>query len=164
MPLCKRLFCCIFGWCFYIEFRLKYEKVILLSSSRAFSLSTPTFSLSTPVENSEATWKRATKCNKTRDRVQAWKPYALSRHTKTRVGMRKTRDRVRAWKPHALTKSTSNQLRFFQISSKVTKTSDKMQVVASNHRGDRYARRCTKIFRYLNPIPTRGKEEILPTI
>ena len=78
--------------------------------------------------------------------------------------MRKTRDRVRAWKPHGLTKSTSNQLRFFQISSKVTKTSDKMQVVASNHRGDWYARRCTKIFRYLNPIPTRGKEEILPTI
>ena len=28
---------------FYIEFRLKYEKNILLSSSRAFSLSTPTF-------------------------------------------------------------------------------------------------------------------------
>ena len=87
-----------------------------------------------------------------------------SGHTKTRTGMRKTCDRVRAWKPHGLTKSTSNQLRFFQISSKVTKTSDKMQVVASNHRGDWYARRCTKIFRYLNPIPTRGKEEILPTI
>ena len=42
---------------FYIEIRLKYEKIILLSSSRAFSLSTP-------VENSEATWKIATKCNK----------------------------------------------------------------------------------------------------
>ena len=27
-------------------------------------MSTPTFSLSTPVENSEATWKKATKCNK----------------------------------------------------------------------------------------------------
>ena len=31
----------------YIEISLKYEKNILLSSSRAFSLSTPTFSLST---------------------------------------------------------------------------------------------------------------------
>ena len=49
---------------FYIEIRVKYEKNILLSSSRAFSLSTPTFLLSTPVENSEATWKKATKCNK----------------------------------------------------------------------------------------------------
>ena len=39
---------------FYIKIRLKYEKNILLSSSKAFSLSTPTFSLSTPVENSEA--------------------------------------------------------------------------------------------------------------
>ena len=43
---------------------MKYEKDILLSSSRAFSLSTDTFSLSTPVENSEASWKKATKCNK----------------------------------------------------------------------------------------------------
>ena len=42
----------------------KYEKNILLSSSRAFQLSTPTFLLSTPVDNSEATtWKKATKCN-----------------------------------------------------------------------------------------------------
>ena len=57
MPLCNRMFCCIFGWYFYIEIRLKYEKNILLSSSRAFSLSTS-------VENSEATWKKATKCNK----------------------------------------------------------------------------------------------------
>ena len=65
MPLCNRMFCCIFGWYFYIEIRLKYEKNILLSSSRAFSLSTPTFSFSTPLDNSEATWKRATKCNKT---------------------------------------------------------------------------------------------------
>ena len=38
------------------EIRLKYEKIILWSSSRAFSLST--------VVNSEATWKRTTKCNK----------------------------------------------------------------------------------------------------
>ena len=36
----------------------------LLSSSRAFSLSTPTLSLSTLVEHSEATWKKATKCKK----------------------------------------------------------------------------------------------------
>ena len=37
---------------------------MLFVSSRAFSLSTPTFLLSTPVENSEATLKKATKCNK----------------------------------------------------------------------------------------------------
>ena len=36
MPLCNRMFCCIFGWYFYIEIRLKYEKIILSSSSRAF--------------------------------------------------------------------------------------------------------------------------------
>ena len=30
-----------FGWYFYIEIRLKYEKKIVLSSSRVFSLSTP---------------------------------------------------------------------------------------------------------------------------
>ena len=81
MPLCNRMFCCIFGWYFSIEIRLKYEKLfcipalelfhclplwktVLFVSSRAFSLSTPTFLLSTPVENSEATWKKATKCNK----------------------------------------------------------------------------------------------------
>ena len=58
MPLCNRMFCCIFGRYFYIEIRLKYEKIILLSSSRALSLSTPTFSLSTPVDSSEATWKK----------------------------------------------------------------------------------------------------------
>ena len=63
-PLCNRMFCCIFGGYFYIEIRLKYEKIILLSSSRAFSLSTPTFPLSTPVDNSEVTWKKATKYNK----------------------------------------------------------------------------------------------------
>ena len=40
-----------FGWLFYTKVRLKYEKDILLSSSRAFSLSTPTFLLSTPVDN-----------------------------------------------------------------------------------------------------------------
>ena len=42
---------------FYIEIRLKYEKKNLLSRSRAFSLSTP-------VNNSEAALKKATKCNK----------------------------------------------------------------------------------------------------
>ena len=47
MPLCNRMFCCIFGWYFYIGIRLKYEKNILLSSSRPFSLSTTTLSLST---------------------------------------------------------------------------------------------------------------------
>ena len=57
MPICNRMSCCIFGCYFYIEIRLKCEKIILLSSSRAFSLSTP-------MENSEATWKKATKCSK----------------------------------------------------------------------------------------------------
>ena len=33
-------FCCIFGWYSYIEIGLKYDKIILLSSWRAFSLST----------------------------------------------------------------------------------------------------------------------------
>ena len=37
---------------------LECERNILLSSSRAFSLSTVTFLLSTPLENSEATWKK----------------------------------------------------------------------------------------------------------
>ena len=46
------LFCCLPLW-----------KTVLFVSSRAFSLSTPTLLLSTPVENSEATWKKATKCN-----------------------------------------------------------------------------------------------------
>ena len=41
------------------------QKNILLSSFRAFSLSTPRFHcLSTPVDKCEATWKKATKCNK----------------------------------------------------------------------------------------------------
>ena len=71
MPLCNRMFCCIFGWYFFIKIRLKYEKIILLSSSRAFLLSTlifllsaSTFQFSTPMDNSEATWNKATKCNK----------------------------------------------------------------------------------------------------
>ena len=40
------------------------KKIILLFSSSAFSLSTPTFLLSTSVENSEATLTKATKRNK----------------------------------------------------------------------------------------------------
>ena len=57
------MFCCIFGWYFYIEIRLKNEKDILLSSSRAFSLFTPIENsavwqhLSFFIVNSEATWK-----------------------------------------------------------------------------------------------------------
>ena len=30
MPLCNRMFCCIFGWYFYIELRLKCEKKIIV--------------------------------------------------------------------------------------------------------------------------------------
>ena len=45
-------------------FRLPLWKTVLFVSSRAFLLSTPTFLFSTPVEKSEATWKKATKCNK----------------------------------------------------------------------------------------------------
>ena len=69
MPLCNRMFCCIFGWYFYIEIRLKHEKIILLSSSRAFSLSTPTFSWTTVrlIESKLFSMVRlhgkATKCN-----------------------------------------------------------------------------------------------------
>ena len=39
-------------------------KTVLFVSSRAFLLSTPTFLLSTLYKISEATWKKATKCNK----------------------------------------------------------------------------------------------------
>ena len=39
MPIWNRMSHCIFGWYFYIEIWLKYEKLILLSSSRVFSLS-----------------------------------------------------------------------------------------------------------------------------
>ena len=72
MPLCNRMFCCIFGWYFYIEIRLKYEKNILLSSSRAFSLSTHTFSLSTPVDNSEATWIKLQNATKDSQSILNW--------------------------------------------------------------------------------------------
>ena len=64
MPICNRMFCCIFWWYFYIEITLKYEKNVLLSSSRAFSLSTPNILSSIPMYNCETTWKKATKCNK----------------------------------------------------------------------------------------------------
>ena len=57
----KKLFCCPALELFHC---LPLWKTVLFVSSRAFSLSTPTFLLSTPVENSEATWKKATKCNK----------------------------------------------------------------------------------------------------
>ena len=75
MPLCNRMFCCIFGWYFYIEIRLKYEKNILFPALQLFHcqplwktvlfVSSRTLSFSTHcVDNSEATWKKATKCNK----------------------------------------------------------------------------------------------------
>ena len=50
----KKLFCCPALELFHC---LPQWKTVLFVSSRAFSLSTP-------VENSEATWKKATKCNK----------------------------------------------------------------------------------------------------
>ena len=46
MPLCNRIFCCIFGWYFYVQPGRNIKKIILFSSSRAFSLSTPSFSMS----------------------------------------------------------------------------------------------------------------------
>ena len=49
---------------FGVIIRYDTMKSILLSSSRAFSFSTPTFLLFAPVDNSEARWKKATKCNK----------------------------------------------------------------------------------------------------
>ena len=57
----KKLFCCPALELFHC---LPLWKTVLFVSSRAFLLSTPTFLFSTPVENSEATWKKATKCNK----------------------------------------------------------------------------------------------------
>ena len=50
----KKLFCCPALELFHC---LPLWKTVLFVSSRAFLLSTP-------VENSEATWKKATKCNK----------------------------------------------------------------------------------------------------
>ena len=57
----KKIFCCPALKLFHC---LPLWKTVLFVSSRAFSLSTPTFLLSTPLDNSEATWKKATKCNK----------------------------------------------------------------------------------------------------
>ena len=57
----KKIFCCPALELFHC---LPLWKTVLFVNSRAFLLSTPTFLLSTPVENSEATWKKATKCNK----------------------------------------------------------------------------------------------------
>jgi hypothetical protein len=51
----KKIFCCPVIELFHC---LPLWKTVLFVRSRAFSL------LSTPVENSEATWKKATKCNK----------------------------------------------------------------------------------------------------
>ena len=52
----KKLYCCL-----ALEFFccLPLWKTVLFSSSRVFQLSTPTFQLSTPIENSEASWKKA---------------------------------------------------------------------------------------------------------
>ena len=58
MPLCNRILCCIFGWYFYVKSGWNIQKNILLSSSRASSLSHSTISLSTPVNNSQDTWKK----------------------------------------------------------------------------------------------------------
>ena len=57
----KKLFCCPALELFHC---LPLWKTVLFVSSRAFLFSTPTFLFSTPVEKSEATWKKATKCNK----------------------------------------------------------------------------------------------------
>ena len=57
----KKIFCCPALELFHC---LPLWKTVLFVSSRAFLLSTPTFLFSTPVEKSEATWKKATKCNK----------------------------------------------------------------------------------------------------
>jgi hypothetical protein len=55
-------------------------------SSRAFSLSTPTFLLSAPVENSEATWKKATKCNKQIDTFS-------KQHSSTIISLHQNQDK-----------------------------------------------------------------------
>ena len=52
----KKLFCCPALELFH--FLCLLWKTVLFVSSRAFSMSTPTFSLSTPVDKSEATWKK----------------------------------------------------------------------------------------------------------
>ena len=51
----KKIFCCPALELFHC---LPLRKTVLFVSSRAFLLSTPTFLFSTPVEESEATWKK----------------------------------------------------------------------------------------------------------
>ena len=64
----KKIFCCPVLELFHC---LPLWKTVLFVRSRAFSLSTPTFLLSTPVaDNSETTWKKATKCNKKTDALK----------------------------------------------------------------------------------------------
>ena len=63
----KKLFCCPALELFHC---LPLWKTVLFVSSRAFLLSTPTFLLSTLYKNSEATWKKATKCNKSLRHLQ----------------------------------------------------------------------------------------------
>ena len=43
MPLCNRMFCCIFGWYFYIEIRLKYEKIFCCPALELFHCLPPLF-------------------------------------------------------------------------------------------------------------------------
>ena len=57
----KKLFCCPALEIFHC---LPLCKTVLFVSSRPFSLYTLIFFLSTPADNSEATWKKATKCIK----------------------------------------------------------------------------------------------------
>ena len=83
----KKLFCCPALELFHC---LPLWKTVLFVSSRAFSLSTPPFLLSTPVENSEATWKKATKCNKYIYLPSLYKPMQNSEITKNRALPSKT--------------------------------------------------------------------------
>ena len=57
----KKIFCCPALELFDCQ---PIWKTVLFVSSGAFSLSTPTFSLSTSGDNTKATQKKATKCNK----------------------------------------------------------------------------------------------------
>ena len=43
MPLCNRMFCCIFGWYFYIEIRLKQEKIFCCPALEHFHCLPPLF-------------------------------------------------------------------------------------------------------------------------
>ena len=77
----KKLFCCPALELFHC---LPLWKTVLFVSSRAFLLSTPTFLFSTPMENSEATWKKATKCNK-RKFKRHYKKKAKEKVTKNKI-------------------------------------------------------------------------------